>query len=77
MNKPNNDNPIDRPIKDIIDSMRLVIRKSADNGKGQFSRDLEKLCVYAKVADDMGWGKPVDPPPSDNRIRDIIAGEDK
>ena len=35
----------DRPIKDIIISIRLAIKEQKI--KGQFARDLEKLCVFA------------------------------
>lgn len=56
MNKPDNKNPIDRPIKDILLSVMQVVDKARRGGQGQLARDLEKLCVYAKVADDSGWG---------------------
>ena len=48
MDKPNNTNPIDRPLKEIVGSMSLLIMEK--KVKGQFARDLEKLCITARAS---------------------------
>lgn len=39
----------DRPTKDIIRSVMLLI--TSNKIKGQFARDLEKLCTLAMIAE--------------------------
>jgi hypothetical protein len=42
---------VDRPLKDILMSMATVISKPATSDvQAQFKRDLEKLCIVARMS---------------------------